>query len=235
MTNRQISKLLTHELNDPIFSAYFRTVNYTLKYETRTEEFNDGIDFFIFKNCSIDIRHFISCTEALDCLCKAITPDLAYLIKYKYSDLTLLRKKLIEDSKPYSKYRYLMFNLFWECLVNKINDVCKKDVLEYIKENFNNIECLLPLNSQTIKLISKSLKYINLELENKNITDKEAIMIIGYKKTQLAIKRESKGIFMCPFSGYASDPETSSRKCTNPHGRVCGSCRVAQEWEECYG
>lgn len=69
-----------------------------------------------------------------------------------------------------------------------------------------------------------------LELCVKPTIEEKTVIVNNISEMQDALR-------MCQFSGYSPNPDEPTRKCSRSETgpMTCSTCRVAADWEECYG
>jgi hypothetical protein len=159
-----------------------------------------------------------------------VNASIKILTKYpNIMDFDKSYEHLIEEERV----RELRFNSILKKIYKKAHKLTKKIIIEdYIVKNF--------------KKLTKDFKITIEDIENSKLNRQEILLKVS--KGELDIKKaeillikieEELKDKLCKFSGNGDNPDMPNRICSmtdDPQERGdCGTCRVASDWEECYG
>jgi len=157
----------------------------------------------------------------------------AALIKLRYGSLKKMRDGwrthwIYQDEVRIDRFKHITKKVF-----DKVDELLSNVNMDtYVEENFDGL--------------TKGFKVALRQIENKSLTYDQ--VLDGVSKQEISVE-ESKALLkniekesadkLCPFSGSGSDSDRPSRICSRTGDPKklgdCGTCRVAAEWEECYG
>lgn len=244
---KQLVEALKHEKNNPIQSMDMRLVKY---FGEKLEKINGELEW-VYVDTYTSIAHFINidycCLDGKDLkrmktsykkreqeLMDSITTHVAVLIRNIAPDSDSLRMQFKREFHWINQSwgRQKNFGKIFLMLDNKINEMIEGiDINKYLRKHADELSEMLPMKPRTLYLQSLSKDTLLEMYERKELTKEEFKELLNF----IPEEKEDLNTKLCQFSGSGSNADTPTRTCTNPAKFSCSSCRVAAEWEECYG
>jgi hypothetical protein len=230
----KLTKLLTDDENDislPKYKSKYKELNegWRKKFDTALES------TYCCHNTGWGGKDPGELEEHEKSLLDAIDMRAAVLIKLRYGSLRKMRDGwethwIRQDAVRIDRFKHITKKVF-----DKVDELLSNVNMDtYVEENFDSLTKGFKVEVALRQIENKSLTYDQV-LEG---VSKQEISVEESKTLLKNIEKESADK-LCPFSGSGSDPDRPRRICsrTGDPKKIgdCGSCRVAAEWEECYG
>ena len=132
--------------------------------------------------------------------------------------------------------RIQRFNDFSKVMFDHVKELVDKagGLEQYTEKHISALIKMLPVTPQQITLEGLTKTEILEAIQAGTVDVPKALALINKLDREEAERNRDK---LCPFSGTDDSPPRRICSWTDDPKKLgdCGSCRVAAEWEECYG